>query len=96
MFRGGGGNGNDWLITNKSPGTTCQSFCVAMSTTDSQCACCSGCVIAFGKCFDAESATPLNRVRIAFASQIETTAVDPGLSLTSDYTNASYCLCIYL
>ena len=90
------GRGNtpsdDWFSSAKNPGATCEDFCRCQTLPACE-ACGTTCEhTIFGKCYDAISETPLNGIRLAFPSQIDTMNYDPSLPTFEPYPNASICM----
>ncbi len=51
-----------------------------------------GCDPYYVKCYDTDSVSPLNGIRVALPSQIGTTGLDPALPQVSPITNVTACL----
>ena len=65
----------------------CKHFIIDQGYMDSCCTATSKSYCA--KCFDAVSATPLNGMRVAFTSQVQTNQIDPLIPSTNNATQCS-------
>ena len=83
MYRGGGPDGTDYFITFDTK-TNCETLCKSAMRVgfNSICRDCGGPGPAdprYFKCWDANSPSPLNGIRLQFASQQGTDQLDPNL-----------------
>ncbi len=85
----GGGPGPDDRIVATSGKSNCTDLCIWAQTIGAFAACCPGYTAYFARCYNAESATPLNKRRVSFVSQMGTTAVDPSLPANMGVANAT-------
>ena len=99
MHRGGGGGNSDFLDIIRTA-TSCVTLCTNAMNLGGICGSGSvpntyGCDPYFLKCLNASSPTPLNYIRMQFASQESTEALDPALPQIVPFTNVSACLRIF-
>lgn len=95
MIRRAGGPGTHEQV--KYAGSTCESYCTFRNVLDGnggEYPCCGHHPIHI-KCYDAYQPTPLNSIRIAFASQVGTNGIDPALPLTN-LSQVSECMRVHI
>ena len=94
-WRCGGTNGDCWYTASKNM-ASCTTLCQDIMLTVGV-----GCSVApnagghdpyYAKCYDAVAPTPLNSIRVQYASQVGSADVDPELPQTTPITNVSACL----
>ena len=97
MKRGGGSDGDhEYVVSNIRDTSSCEAFCNSLMVAGGVGWDAGGNTWGedpyYIKCFDNETALPLNGIRVAFASQFGTTNIDPALPGVTPYTNMSACM----